>query len=120
MVPGVNGKSNSFATRGQPDTATQPNGNSERRTINVNGMPGFQAGTPNSGKRKKPQSKKRQNYRSISRDERFYFSPNPRMKVVSPGRIREETYAKEFAATAISRTIEFTSVEIQYQLRHYF
>ena len=79
-----------------------------------NSVPRFepQQGTPKQGKRKKPYSKKKSSGSAgVMKD--IILLPNPRMKLLTRGRIREELYVRGFVTTAVNITNEMTASEIE-------
>jgi hypothetical protein len=79
-----------------------------------NSVPRFepQQGAPKQGKRKKPYSKKKSSGSAgVMKD--IILLPNPRMKLLPRGRIREELYVRGFVTTAVNITNEMTASEIE-------
>ena len=122
LFPSVNGRSNSSASTsstGQPETAKQSSCNSEGGANST--MPWLQPErtAPNNGKRKKPYSKKKATTTgsaAVMKD--VILLPNPRMKVVPRGRIREELYVRRFVSTAFNITNELKA-SLKISLHHY-
>ena len=79
-----------------------------------NGVPRFEAqrGTSRQGKQKTPYSKKKNSGSAAGVMKDVILLPNPRMKLVPRGRIREDLYVRGFVTTAVNITNEMTASEI--------
>ncbi len=115
LFPSVNGRSNSSAQLQVTTTQGEASGtSSDNHNGALNGIPRFEAqrGTSKQGKRKKPYSKKKTSGSpGVMKD--VILLPNPRMKLLPRGRIREELYVRGFVATAVNITNEMTALEIE-------
>ena len=126
LFPSVNERSNSTLSAQSQITLTQveaSGSSSENRNLSgaSNGVPCFepQRGTPKQGKRKKPYSKKKTSGSpGVMKD--IILLPNPRMKLLPRGRIREELYVRGFVAMAVTITNEMTASEIEGQFATLF